>query len=460
MIYIDKSLKEHIYLQIYNQILKDILEGKLSSGTKLKGSRTLAEELGVSRNTVNSSYNQLEAEGYIESEKGKGFIVLEIPKLENYKLKKEIKKEDKFKNRNNKFKDKILFDLHFSNNIFPSVKWKKYSIEAINNYDIIFKERDFKGSEFLRGQIKNHIYETRGVECDSEQIVITNGLQHSLELISDLIFDKNDLIYIEDPCYHSAYSVLEEKVNIKRIPIDNDGIKIHEIENNKVKAIYTTPSHQFPTGIVMSIKRRYELLNWANENEVYIIEDDYDSEFTYYNKPIPSLQSIDNAGRVIYLGTFSKSISTAIRMGYFVIPKNLLEKYRNKKESYGCRVSLLDQYTVARFIESGDYKRHIRRLCSSFKKNHSAFVRGLKSMKDTIKIHTSGAGLWILIEIIKDISLEELVRRARNEGVIVYGPENNWNQTNENNKFVLLGLSHIKHKDIEICIEKLKKAWK
>lgn len=455
MIYIDKKAKEPYYLQIYNNILKDIMNGKLDSGTKLMGSRRLAEELGVSRNTVNSAYYQLLAEGYIESKQGYGYKVLDLPKLN---LNDEIKIKNKIEIVKEDTKDKnIVFDLHYSNNLFPSTKWKKYSLEAIKNYSKIYKDRDEKGSLFLRSELKKYLYEARGVNCIESQIIITSGLQESLKMIKRLLLSNKDTIIIEDPCYNSAYSIFKNQVNIGRISVDEEGIKIPE-KNENIKAVYTTPSHQFPTGIIMSIKRRYELLEWAEKNNSYIIEDDYDSEFTYYNKPIPSLQSIDKNNRVIYLGTFSKSISPAIRMGYMILPKNLIEKYDKISDNYSNTVSSIDQYIVGRFIESGDYKRHVRKLCVAFKKNHELFMKGLKKICPDMEMYNSGAGIWILLKFPK--RYENLVEKAEKQGVKVYSSEGNWHQKDKNENQILIGLAHIKNKDIEDCLCRLKKAWK
>ena len=455
MIYIDKSSKEPYYLQIYNNILNDILNEKIKPGTVLKGSRKLSEQLGVSRNTVNSAYGQLAAEGYIDSKKGSSFKVLNIPKLNN---KQEKTFQDNKSVSYKKEENNIIFDLNYSNSLFPFEKWKKYSLESINNYYNICMEKDKKGNAFLRQELSKYLYESRGVSCSYEQIIITSGLQDSLRIIGNLLELAKGTVVIEDPCYHSAYSVLEEYSNIEKLNIDKEGMKVPR-NSKDIKATYVTPSHQFPTGIVMSIKRRYELLKWAQRNKAYIIEDDYDSEFTYYNKPIPSLQSIDKNERVIYLGTFSKSISSAIRMGYIIIPKNLMEIYEEKNRYYNSTVSLLDQYAVGRFIESGDYKKHIRRLSVSFKKNYREFIKGLQGLNKNMKIHDSGAGIWILLEFPKEISKDKLMKSAEEKGVKVYSSQDNWHEEERENIFILLGLAHIKHKDIGDCINRLKEAW-
>jgi len=411
LIYIDKKSKTPYYLQIYYQLQSDILNRKLKSGDILKGSRMLSKEIGVGRNTVDNAYAQLAAEGYIESKLGVGFVVQKINKVNfstpNTESLPNLKYEsEKFSEEN------IIYNLSYGDftvDLFPAIQWKKHMSEALTEKNIsnVNKCIDGKGDIHLRKQLVSYLGKSRGVCCTEDQIVITSGSQHSY-----------------------------------------------------LNAIYITPSHQFPTGATMPINRRYELLNWSRKNNTYILEDDYDSEFGYHTNPIPSLQSIDKDNRVIYLGTFSKTLSPSIRIAYFVIPKQLLNTYNQTYGRYNNSVSWIDQYILSKFIESGFYERHVRKFRLIFKKRYDLFIKELTNMNDDIKIHQNGTGLYFILEFPEKYNQKWLIRKARDEQIQVYPTIQFWQNKEHCPKNTLfIAFSQIDIFDIPDCISRLKKAW-
>lgn len=469
MIYIDKKSKTPYYLQIYYQLQSDILNRKLKSGDILKGSRMLSKEIGVGRNTVDNAYAQLAAEGYIESKLGVGFVVQKINKVNfstsNTESLPNLKYEsEKFSEEN------IIYNLSYGDftvDLFPAIQWKKYMSEALTEKNIsnVNKCIDGKGDIHLRKQLVSYLGKSRGVCCTEDQIVITSGLQHSLDIICKLVCPPiGGTIGFEEPGYDGAKVVFENNnLNIEAIDVDDKGLEVSKLikyENSYLNAIYITPSHQFPTGATMPINRRYELLNWSRKNNTYILEDDYDSEFGYHTNPIPSLQSIDKDNRVIYLGTFSKTLSPSIRIAYFVIPKQLLNTYNQTYGRYNNSVSWIDQYILSKFIESGFYERHVRKFRLKFKKRYDLFIKELTNMNDDIKIHQNGTGLYFILEFPEKYNQKWLIRKARDEQIQVYPTIQFWQNKEHCPKNTLfIAFSQIDIFDIPDCISRLKKAW-
>lgn len=464
MIYIDKKNKNPLYQQVYAQIVKEIMDGSLKEGEVLQGSRSLAATLQVSRNTVDNAYNQLVAEGYIQAKKGIGYEVLQVPKLKTRKKDKLVKLELIEKQEN----QDIIYDLtngSHTSDLFPKILWKKYTLECMENLERenrLSVLQDKQGEVYLRKNLLSYLERIRGVHCSEGQIIITSGIQQSLDYICKMI-EKNKLVLIEEPGYHKA-AVVFQNASMDLMPalVDGNGLVVDMLPNDrKADAIYTTPSHQFPTGVSMPIGRRYQLIEWADKNNTYILEDDFDSEQRYYAKPIPSLQSIDEKNRVIYLGTFSKALAPTLRMGYMILPPELLDIFHQKFENYNSTVPVINQYVVGRLLESGQYDRHIRRLTQIFKKRLELFEAELANMSDKIKISGNGTGQYFLLKFPEEINQEDLIKRAEKEGVRVYSTMQFWRDKAEcPPNTIFLGFSKINADSIPDCVSRLKKAWK
>jgi len=456
-------------MQIYNQLKEEILNGSLEEGHVLPGSRGLANTMKISRNTVNNAYAQLEAEGYIYSKKGIGSIVVQVPKLKG-------NDEDTVKNPDAKrtlghtrtHKPDVKYDLTNSSHtsdLFPQNLWKKYTLECMEQLHRESKISEFQekqGELYLRQNLLTYLKRIRGVTCETGQVIITCGLQQSLEYLCNLLSDEEKKIIMEEPGYNKALHIFQNNgFEISTVPVDQNGLLVSELpEDNSICALYTTPSHQFPTGVTLPINRRYELLEWADRNEVYLLEDDFDSEQRYYARPIPSLQSIDRHDRVIYLGTFSKALSPSIRMGYMILPPRLIDLYLKKYEDYNANVPVLNQYVIGKMMETGQYDRHIRRLNQIFKKRLEAFQQSFMEISDQIKLISNGTGQYFLLEFKEGCNQKALIRRALDQGVRVYSTMQFWQDKAEcppNTLF--LGLSRIRIEEIPDCVGRLKTAW-
>ena len=438
MIYIDRTCKETLYMQIYHQIKTDILQGNLKEGDLLQGCRGLANTLHVSRNTVDAAYGQLYAEGYIFPKKGIGYVVAALPKLKpSTSLKTITATKDTIDNLLPLRQEQpILYDLtngSHSNDLFPKTLWKKATIECIEKLyteQKLAKIIDKQGEAYLRSTLLSYLKRIRGIHCEEDQIIITCGIQQSLEYVCKILANDNRLVFMEEPGYHKATAVfLNNNLSIQTVPVDNHGLMVSCLPaNQKHCMVYSTPSHQFPTGVTMPIHRRLELLSWAKNNDSYILEDDFDSELRYYAKPIPSLQSIDDNDCVIYLGTFSKALSPTIRMGYMILPRTLLSRYNEVFKDFNGTVPILNQYVVAHLIETGEYDRHVRRMNHVFRQRLECFEREFKNISSNLKLSSNGSGQYFLLEFSTAVSQDILIKKAAEQGVKVYSTMQFWQE--------------------------------
>lgn len=469
MIFLERDNKESLYMQIYHQVRKDIISGTIKEGDVLAGSRGLARTLNISRNTVDNAYSQLLAEGYIIPQRGVGYIVAPLPELKNNQL-REVQEYTKREISGNITtpEDDVIYDLtngSHTNDLFPKTLWRRYTLECLEMLDKenkLSSHLDRQGESYLRCNLLSYLQRIRGVYCSKEQIIITCGIQQSLDFICNLLSNKNAKVLMEEPGYHKATAVFRNNgLKIQTVSIDKNGIIVSKLPNLlENSAIYSTPSHQFPTGVTMPISRRFELLEWANSNNAYVLEDDFDSELRYYAKPIPSLQSIDTNSRVIYLGTFSKALSPALRMGYMILPPQLLEIYLNKFRDYNSTAPVLNQYVIARLIETGEYDRHIRRLNHIFRKRLECFLKEFSDVNKKIEISGNGSGQYFLLKFSPASDQAQLISQALKYGVRVYSTMQFWQEKAAcppNTLF--LGFSKINIEDIPDCVRRLKLAW-
>ena len=420
-IYLNPNSKKPMYVQIYEYIKNEIKRGNLMPEDKLPSARKLATNLSISRITVDAAYSQLVSEGYVLSYPKRGYFVAEIDKLLNMApiahppiMMEEIGEKPDYK-----------YDFtpvgHELDN-FPANIWRRLSREILS-YDegLIFKDSDPKGSYKLRRELVRYLRESRGILTDEDHIILGAGSQYLMMLLFKII-NKPLKVAMENPAYIPAYKTLKT-INIEVVPtnVDGNGINVDELFDSDVSIAYVTPSHQFPTGSIMPVANRAKLLNWANyQPGRYIIEDDYDSEFRYKGRPIPSLLSMDKSSRVIYMGTFSKVISSAIRMSYMVLPDELMNKYTENFSNIGSTVSKLDMAIMTEFMSGGYLERHINRIRNKYSLRHSRMISELKKLGDKVIIKGSNAGSSLLLEWRGEMGEEELVKAADEAGVKMY----------------------------------------
>ncbi len=479
MIILDNDSATPIYIQIYEQLKEKIISGEILEGDKLSSTRRLSSELNVSRNTVENAYMQLSSEGYVSSKAGSGFVaenldnsIISKLKRENITVAKNIILDVNYSfNDNNSYNcdDGYNYKYNFeygklSAQDFPMRIWKRISnkcLSTISAEDMVSYSSS-KGELELQIEIMNHLRKSRGVSCNREQIIVSSGMEYCLSLLCQLIRDDFHNIALEDPGYIGAKDIfINNGYNVTPISLEEDGINLDELENSSAKIVYVTPSHQFPTGTVMPIAKRLKLLDWAIRNNGIIIEDDYDSELRYNSKPIPSIQSIDSKGVVVYVGTFSKAFSPSLRLNYMVLPETWLEKYHKRFKMYQVSVPLIQQKIIQQFMHLGHFDRHLRKINLINKRKHDILVHAIQEfMGDNVIIHGRNAGLHILLEFNNGLTEKELILRAKNHRIKVYPVSMFWmREDNYPNNMILLGFGGMPECDIVQGIKMLKEAW-
>lgn len=415
----DERGNDSLYEFLYKKIKTDILTGVLTSGEKLPSKRSLAKHLNISTITVENAYNQLMAEGYLYSIPKSGFYVSDISSQEPFEKKPPVR------TRQTSAKS-ILYTSDFADNstladTFPFTVWSKLTRLTMSDYAKDLMVRSPSGGILqLREAIADYLYQFRGILVEPEQIIVGAGTEYLYNIIIQLL--GQDKVYaVEDPGYQKITHIYEaNNVACVHIPLDECGINTNALHSSGADILHLSPSHHFPTGIVTPVSRRYELLSWAAASgNRYIIEDDYDSEFRLVGKPIPALQSIDANGKVIYINTFSKSLSSTIRISYMVLPKNLTEKYNRELGFYSCTVSNFDQYTLYQFIEQGYLEKHINRMRNHYRLQRNMILDSIRNQKhfNRIKIKEENAGLHFLLEIDTVDSDEILIQKAAQKGI-------------------------------------------
>ena len=416
---LDTSKKEPLYEQIYNSIKEEIITGVLPFGARLPSARRLSKHLDVSRNTVDTAYAQLCAEGYIESKPKRGFFVCQVEELAELHIPVKIEEEEEEIRP-----EKIPYDFSSAGvdmEQFPYHIWRKLLKEImINDNSELFQKGNFQGDLELRKAIMYYLRQSRGVHVHASQIVVAAGMENLLFLLRQILGEKVS-IGIENPVYKNAYEILKElDFKIHPISMDESGMCVEQLQKTDANLAYVTPAHQYPTGVIMPIGRRSQLLGWAKKDpDHYIIEDDYDSEFRLTGQPIPTLQSIDVLEKVIYINTFTKTLASTVRISYMVLPKHLVKAYYAKMQFYSCTVSNFEQYTLAAFINKGHFEKHINRLRIHYHDKRDMLLQCIKSspLFNHVTIKGEDAGLHFLMKIDTELTDEIICQRAAAKGI-------------------------------------------
>lgn len=447
MIELEDNEKEPLYEQIYEQIKHQIQMGDLPQKTKLPSARKLAAYLDVSRNTVDFAYGQLAAEGYIESRPRSGFYVCQVEELAALDIHVETEEV-----RGGEKKAQMPYDFSPSGTdmeYFPYHVWRKLLKEImINDNSELFQKGDPQGDYELRRSIMYYLRQSRGVHVHASQIVIGAGMENLLFLLRQT-FGKKCVVGLENPVYTNACGILRELgFGIRPVAMDHNGLNVDDLRKIDADLAYVTPAHQYPTGVIMPAGRRGQLLRWAREKEErYIIEDDYDSEFRYHGKPIPALQGLDSSEKVIYMGTFSRAIAPAIRVGYIVLPPKLLDLYHKNVTAFSCSVSRIDQKVLTLFLSEGHFERHLNRMRNLYKEKHDLLLECIRKNIPGASVSGEGAGVHLIVNF-HILEKEEFEQKLRQQGVVIYPLSFYYIEGTPREEQYILGFTRMKKEDM------------
>lgn len=419
---------DSLYEYLYKCIKNDIIQGILPAGEKLPSKRAFAKNLGISVITVENAYSMLAAEGYVYSLPKKGFFIANLkacmPVTNNVNHYRETVQKDDLQSDHIKEQEPYLAD--FSSNqtessIFPFSIWTKTMRNVMADHrEKLLINPPCGGLMELRKNIARYLMEFRGMYVQPEQIIIGAGTEYLHGLLIQLL-GAHTKYGVENPGYLKIAKIYDSMhVSCDHIDMDSQGVLVEKLEEKKIDVIHISPSHHFPTGKVMPISRRYELLGWASKGEHrYIIEDDYDSELRLIGRPIPTLQSIDVADKVIYMNTFTKTLCSTVRISYMVLPTPLTERFYKELSFYSGTVSNFEQYTLSDFLESGAFEKHINRLRNYYQNKRDAILSVLQTspLGEYLTITEEEAGVHFLMSVATERSEDEIVKRAEEKGI-------------------------------------------
>jgi len=420
MYILDASAKEPLHIQLYKALKEDIISN-YSVEEKIPSIRKTASLYNLSKTTVESAYTQLHAEGFLESFPKSAYRVSEMYQKEI--LSSKILKE----NYVEKVEKKEIFKYDFfpaqlTNDSFPLKLFKRLFNRAVGESLDFGSYHNGAGEIELCQEIEKYLATSRGVSCSAEQIIVCSGFSDSMALLARLVKEKYTHFGMEHPGYHVARRVFEEYgYKIENIKVSHNGISLSSLQNANTKLIYTTPSHHYPTGVTTPVAKRQKILEYIHKIDGLIIEDDYDSELSYKNRPIPAMQGLDEHDRVVYMGTFAKSLSPALRVSYMVLPYHLLRNYKESYDAHFPRVSLPIQKTLALFLKEGHYERHVRKIRTLNRKKHNLMRELLKkNIGKSMDIVAQGGGLAILIHPKVAFDFEILKEEAKKKKIKLY----------------------------------------
>ena len=402
-----------LYEYLYRCIRSDILSGKLTTHQRLPSKRALAEHLRISVITVEGAYQQLEAEGYVYTQPKRGFFICPVEIPPSPSAQPIIPAEPALP----------IWSLDLSRNqadisLFPTATWARLTRQVLAE-DNFLAPAPHQGLFSLRQAIAEDLRHSRGMAVLPEQIVVGAGAEYLYLLLAQL-FGPSAVFAVEDPGYPKIRQVYQKHgAACISVPMDRQGLRTDALADSGATVAHISPTHHYPTGIVTPIGRRQALLRWAEETGGFIIEDDYDSEFRFVGRPIPTLQSIDTSGRVVYMNTFSQTISPSMRVGFMVLPLRLLEQYRKELDFYACTVPVMDQHVLARFLSGGHFEQHLSRMRKEYRSRRAAVLDAFQtsSFSHRITIAEQGAGLHFLLRLDTAQTDDDLRRKAEKLGV-------------------------------------------
>ncbi|WP_219838152.1 PLP-dependent aminotransferase family protein [Paenibacillus sp. R14(2021)] len=452
-------------MQLYRYIRALIQEGSLAHGGKLPSIRALMRELQISKTTVETAYHMLLEEGYVQSKERSGLTVLnpqpgQAPNPPGKRFNDERVHTALAQASIGESDKEALVDfslLTIDGDSFPIRQWKSILGEALSNHSqSVHQYGEAYGELPLRESLAAYLRHSRGVMCAPEQIIVGTGFSSSLHLLSRLL-GENCRVGIEEPSIAQVRHMFNQH-RFQIVPFSVEALETGRLDTDKLQILYATPSHR-PAGEPMPYGLRRQLLQWAYENKGYIIEDDYDGELRLSGKPIPSLQGLDAHGAVIYIGSFSKVFTPAVRMNYMVLPSDLLEKLHTLKPLVSSP-SRIEQWAMELFISRGHWYRHLRRMRKVYRLKQDVLVQLLRSeMPESVRIEVSSSGLHLELTVETEVDAAALIELARQAGVLVYGSQDSGVDATGKEARIYLGFGGIKVNEMEQGIRLLKHAW-
>ena len=444
-----------LYDQLYRHIAGAIQSGALSPGAKLPSKRRMCALAGVSMSTVETAYSLLAAEGYVLSKPRSGYVCAHLlPAAPGPPAPPPETAQPAPAPRWACDCSTSAVDV----SAFPFSSWARITKEAVYENPGLLQRGHPQGDGPLRAALAQLLAQYRGVRCSPEQVVVGAGADYLLSLLLQLLPEQR-AVALEDPGYPAAYAAVTlHGREALPIPVDGEGMVPAALAASGANLAYVTPSHQFPLGVTMPAGRRSRLLHWAaSAPDRWLIEDDYDSEFRWSSRPIPAMQGLDRAGRVVYMGTFSRSIAPAIRVAYMILPPGLLERYRRTFSHGACTVSRFEQESLRRFIVQGLYGRHLRRTGNLYRKKCALFTGALAELPG-LSVSGAEAGLHFLASLPR-LSEGELVARAAAKSVAVHPLSRYCHRVEPKPSTVVLGFAGLSEGEIAQAAALLKEAW-
>ncbi|MGF7036156.1 GntR family transcriptional regulator/MocR family aminotransferase [Paenibacillus mucilaginosus] len=501
---------EPLHAQVYRTLKEELLGGRIAPGGRLPSIRQLAQHLGISRNPVEAAYDQLAAEGYIASRPKSGYYAADLelledivreappaptdssgteltvqpphasseaPGLERPGQAASLSNAAGLMHRGTPAPDRIRFDMDGTDTAsFPFPLWRKLTMEVLQPANLgLLGYGDRRGEPKLRELTAAYLRQTRGVRCTSEQLILTSGTQQSMLLIASLLRGTHREWAVEGAMDPRIAALLRQQgIGLHGLPLEEDGFPADRLDPAKHRAAYVTPSHQFPYGMVLPAAKRLKLLQWAEASGGYLIEDDYDSDFRFEGRPVPALQGMDSTGRVVYLGTFSRSLSPAFRLSYCILPPELLGRFHRELPWYESSASRLTQKTMELFMERGGFERHVRRMKQLYRHKRAVLLEAItRHMGGCSRVSGTASGLHVLLRLDTPLLEEDLRQRAaalgvdvravssfQLEGVQAEHPCGNFSTEAESESAgFLLGFGSLTPGQIEEGVRRLALAW-
>lgn len=473
LISVDRTSAEPMHRQIYGSLRRYILSGQIPSQTLLPSTRSLAEDLNVGRNTVIAAYDQLLAEGFIEARAGSGTWVAQIQQCRSSPAARvHPHNPDRLSRRGRTIvngpqppRNAGVVNLHPGvpeTTLFPFSIWSSLLLRNSRSRDeSLLGYLSFAGHPGLRQTIANNISVSRGITCSADQVIVVTGAQAALDLVSRVLMDEGDNVWMEEPGYLGAKSAfLASGARLAPLMVDRRGWNLADPELPTPRLIYVTPSCQWPFGTIMRIEERLQLLAIADRAGAWIIEDDYDGEYRYRGSPIPALRGLDHADRVIYIGSFGKTLIPALRIGYLIVPRELSESFDKAVSITGQFAPLILQATVNDFIRQGYFATHLKRMRRLYARRQAQFVHLCEEhLGEWVSVAENDAGMQVLASFKRPMSDRDVVAAAVKEGLDVQGISNNYHSTMPEHGLLLGYAAHDERQSLR-AVQALRAAFR